>query len=198
MGVQHTQLTMNRPSFPTPDTRAHKTHLVRQLDTLWLDRLGGGRWAPNAWGLKAACAWARHSGLVVAGLLLWLALSVEGGGFWASTCLVVATAAQVGSKRLARWASSPRPFALGLTANHLGHSDRGGMPSTHATVMAATAAFVAVVPGASGTACALLVVALSTGWARVVAGAHFPSDVLAGLALGTTLGLLGGALGLIV
>ncbi|MCY1555222.1 hypothetical protein D9M68_918600 [compost metagenome] len=36
---------------------------------------------------------------------------------------------------------------------------------------------------------AMAAVALGTGWARVHTGAHFPLDVLAGLALGLVSGL---------
>ena len=91
---------------------------------------------------------------------------------------------------LARHLNAPRPFALGLCPNHLGHSARGGMPSTHATVLAFLAACtLPLAPMAPALWC-LAPVALLTGWARVQAGAHFPSDVLLGLALGYGLGLL--------
>lgn len=105
-----------------------------------------------------------------------------------ATALGLATLVQVLAKRCARWLSAPRPFALGLCPNHLNHGERGGMPSTHAAVMGCLAGALspwmlmwpelALVPA----------IAALTGWARVQAGAHFPSDVLVGLALGGALG----------
>lgn len=102
--------------------------------------------------------------------------------------LLLATVLQVLVKRLAKKLSSRRPFALGLCANHLGHSDRGGMPSTHATVMACLAGalspWIAVWPEIALLPC----ISVLTAWARVFAGAHFPSDVLIGLLLGYSVG----------
>ncbi|MDM7950851.1 phosphatase PAP2 family protein [Hydrogenophaga sp.] len=102
--------------------------------------------------------------------------------------LVVATLLQVLVKRLAKRLSSRRPFAIGLCANHLQHSDRGGMPSTHAAVMACLAGSLSPWMVAWPEIALVPIIAVITAWARVHAGAHFPSDVLAGLMLGESCG----------
>jgi undecaprenyl-diphosphatase len=81
---------------------------------------------------------------------------------------------------------------LGLSPNHLQHSERGGFPSTHAMVMGAVLGFMLLaLPAAPLLLLAMALTVAATGWARVCAGAHFPLDVLGG----TALGLIGGALG---
>ena len=102
--------------------------------------------------------------------------------------LVSATLLQVLVKRLARRLSARRPFAMGLCANHLDHSDRGGMPSTHAAVMACLAGALSPWMGAWPELALLPWIAVVTAWARVHAGAHFPSDVVMGLLLGAAVG----------
>lgn len=102
--------------------------------------------------------------------------------------LVVATVFQVLVKRFTRWWPARRPFSMGLCGNHLGHSDRGGMPSTHAAVMACVAGAMWPWYTAWPELHALPVIAVLTAWARVHAGAHFPSDVLLGLLLGGGVG----------
>jgi len=102
--------------------------------------------------------------------------------------LGLATLVQVLAKRSARWLSAPRPFALGLCPNHLNHGERGGMPSTHAAVMGALAGALAPWMAMWPELALVPAIAALTAWARVHAGAHFPSDVLVGLALGAALG----------
>jgi undecaprenyl-diphosphatase len=80
--------------------------------------------------------------------------------------------------------------ALGLSANHLDHGSRSGFPSTHAAVMSTAVGFMAVAIPVWSLIAAMATVTLCTSWARVHAGAHFPSDVLAGLVGGAALGAL--------
>jgi undecaprenyl-diphosphatase len=104
--------------------------------------------------------------------------------------LVTAGVVQVVSKRCsARW-ELPRPFAVGLCPNHLNHSLRAGFPSTHAMVMGSLFGFILPFGPLDVDIAVVGTIALVTGWARVYAGAHFPSDVVAGLGLGCALGLL--------
>ncbi|MBA4266088.1 MAG: hypothetical protein C0453_13485 [Comamonadaceae bacterium] len=104
--------------------------------------------------------------------------------------LVTAGVVQVVSKRCAtRW-ELPRPFAVGLCSNHLNHSRRAGFPSTHAMVMGSLFGFMLPFGPLDLDIALVGSIALLTGWARVYAGAHFPSDVAAGLGLGAVLGLL--------
>ncbi|MBT9465881.1 phosphatase PAP2 family protein [Hydrogenophaga sp.] len=103
--------------------------------------------------------------------------------------LGVATLTQILVKRLARLLSSQRPFAIGLCANHLHHSDRGGMPSTHASVMVCLAGTLSPWMVVWPEFALVPFIAVITAWARVQAGAHFPSDVLAGLMLGASAGI---------
>lgn len=129
--------------------------------------------------------------------VLLAAAGLQGVGPWpVAQCLLVAGLVQLVSKRCASFCSMPRPFQVGLSPNHLGHSARAGFPSTHAMVMGTVSGFMALaLPSGwpSGWLLFSLVgIALATGWARVYAGAHFPLDVLAGLILGALAGLLAG------
>lgn len=173
------------PSPAMPDVLA-PTHIP--VEARWLRRLGvpAGDTSPRP---VLACFWAQHSGWVMAAVLLMLA-SRPGGGWMLTQALGLAVMAQVLSKQLALRLRRPRPFALGLAANHLGHGARGGLPSTHASVMASLTMFVGLLPDTDGACWLLACIAVSTGWARVRTGAHFPSDVLAGFALGALLGAL--------
>lgn len=123
---------------------------------------------------------------------LLVAAFLEGDAWPLLQCLLVASLVQVLSKQCAsRW-NLPRPFQLGLSPNHLGHSARAGFPSTHAMVMGTVFGFMALALPSGWILASLAGLALATAWARVYAGAHFPLDVLAGLGLGALAGLLAG------
>jgi undecaprenyl-diphosphatase len=114
----------------------------------------------------------------------WDALSV------AFHAVLTGGAVQLLSKKTsARWQSA-RPFAVGLSPNHLDHSLRAGFPSTHATVMGCVCGFLWFLGAPAWVLGGVFTITLATGWARVYAGAHFPSDVIAGLALGTAIGAI--------
>lgn len=107
-------------------------------------------------------------------------------------CLLLSALVQWGAKRLARLCQAQRPFTQGLSPNHLNHSLRPGFPSTHAVVMGFVTAFLAIGPADPATMAALVFLSAVTGWARVYAGAHFPSDVVVGWTLGGVAGVLAG------
>jgi undecaprenyl-diphosphatase len=146
--------------------------------------------------LSVACAVARWSWLPLL-VLMVAAVWPNGqlGGWRLLQCLTTAAGVQLISKRLARRWQAPRPFMRGLSPNHLGHSARGGFPSTHAMVMGSVLGFMLLVlPAAHPLLAGMALTVAATGWARVCAGAHFPLDVLAGTALGLACGALAAGL----
>ena len=80
----------------------------------------------------------------------------------------------------------PRPFAA-LSGIQLltPHSADGGMPSHHTVFMAAMATAIYLHNKLVGLT--LGVLTLLCGLARIAAGIHYPSDVLAGLAIGISI-----------
>ena len=78
----------------------------------------------------------------------------------------------------------PRPFALGLGTQWISHGNSAGFPSTHASVAFAFGAAMAVNSKHGSFATAALLIAALIAWSRVCLGLHFPSDVLAGTAVG--------------
>lgn len=165
----------------------------RQMD-VWLFRWMRAGHGARPGVLPAACLVSRWSWVPLLITLFAMTSSVNTGAWLLLQCLCVATLAQVLSKRCAaRWAS-PRPFALGLSQNHLGHGPRAGLPSTHAAVMGSVTGFMALAMPSHPLLDLLGSIALLTAWARVYAGAHFPSDVVLGLSLGAALGCAGALL----
>lgn len=155
--------------------------------------LGGGH-AARMRPLRAALLIARgSSGLLLTVLLLatWLSTAPFAS---ATLILLLAGATQYAGKRLAHRHGAPRPYHLGLSPNHLQQGARGGWPSSHALSMACVCGALWVLVGPSTLWGAAALLTLATGWARVYAGAHFPSDVIAGWGLGLASGTLGMAL----
>ena len=144
--------------------------------------------------LPLACAIAHRSWAPMLLSLVAMAFTLPSGGWMLLQVLVTATVAQVVSKQCAAACSAPRPFAIGLSENHLQHGPRAGLPSTHAAVMGSVVGFMVVAAPGHPWLAVLGAIALATAWARVYAGAHFPSDVLLGLGLGGTLGWAGARL----
>lgn len=172
---------------------AHAPWGARRWD-VWLFRWMRAGHGARASLLPLARHVAHHSWVALLATLCAMAVGTPGGLWTGVQCLFVATVAQVLSKQCAsRWAA-PRPFALGLSKNHLGHGPRAGLPSTHAAVMGAVVGFMAVATPGHPWLALLSGIALATAWARVYAGAHFPSDVLLGLGLGGALGWTGAQL----
>lgn len=166
---------------------------LRRLDVCLFRWMRAGHRA-RARLLPVACAIAHRSWAPMVIALIAMAAGMPSRGWLLLQVMGVATLVQVISKQCAvRWAA-PRPFALGLSHNHLKHGPRAGLPSTHAAVMGSVVGFMAVAAPGHPLLAVLGAIALATAWARVYAGAHFPSDVLLGLALGSTLGWLGAQL----
>lgn len=158
------------------------------MDLFLFERLGAGNAARPA-ALTVAIGSSRWSWLPMLALVLPLALGSSQDLTTVIACLLLAGAVQLSAKRLARQWQVQRPFTQGLSPNHLGHSLRPGFPSTHAVVMGFVTAFLALGPTDALTAASLVLLSAVTGWARVYAGAHFPSDVLAGWTLGGLTGV---------
>ncbi|MFN7121284.1 MAG: phosphatase PAP2 family protein [Hydrogenophaga sp.] len=144
--------------------------------------------------LPVACAIAHRSWAPMLFTLLAMASTLPSGGWTLLQVLGMAVIAQVMSKQCAAFWAAPRPFAIGLSHNHLKHGPRAGLPSTHAAVMGSVVGFMAVAAPGHPLLAVLGSMALATAWARVYAGAHFPSDVLLGLGLGGTVGWVGARL----
>ena len=138
--------------------------------------------------------------------LLWLAARVAVGASWVCIALMVASAWRHPCERiyfvalclLAATAGAlahtiaaaldfPRPFMLGLSPSYLGHGHRGGLPSTHATVMFTVALGFLWRPRLRRMGWLLVTMALLTALARIHVGAHFPFDIVAGLLLASML-----------
>ena len=80
----------------------------------------------------------------------------------------------------------PRPFVVMGDAVYRAHSapeSQYTMPSGHSVYVGVLAAALWPSLGWAGRV-SMLVFAAAVGWSRIVLGAHFPIDVIAGLALG--------------
>ena len=82
-----------------------------------------------------------------------------------------------------RVSSRPRPFAAHPGVYTLSHSHDPSFPSDHASAAFGIAAAVLFVDATVGAAFVLLAALIAVG--RVLIGAHYPADVLAGAAVGT-------------
>lgn len=83
----------------------------------------------------------------------------------------------------------PRPYDRYAFTPLMGHDGGGSFPSRHtasAAIIALTAARLSPVLGAAG-----LLLALAVGITRILAGLHFPRDILGGFLLALAVGLPG-------
>lgn len=165
----------------------------RRFDA-WLFRALGAGHGP-AWLMACARLLARWSWLPLLAVVAAVGVQAPAhGALLVLLALAFAGGVQLAGKRLARHWQAPRPFVLGLCANHLGHSARAGFPSSHALVMGAVIGV--LLPHTLGDAplTAMAALAVLTGWARVHTGAHFPLDVVVGTVAGLFAGVLFGVL----
>ena len=154
-------------------------------------------------------AWARHTdwlhgfmrgyasyGVVLFAVLLlagwWLArragdLRRMACALWAPVAALLAVAV---NQPIVHAAHEARPFtAMPGSLLLLHHAADPGFPSDHATMAGAVAAALWFVDRRLGAVTTLA--ALLLAFARVYVGVHYPGDVLAGLALGAVVALLG-------
>ena len=133
---------------------------------LWLAAMAavGASWVCIA--LMAAAAWRHPSERI----------------YFLALCLLAATAGTL-AHAIAAALDVPRPFMLGLSPSYLGHGHRGGLPSTHATVMFTVALGFLWRPRLRPAGWLLVAIALLTALARIHVGVHFPLDIVAGLLL---------------
>ncbi|CAH1000374.1 hypothetical protein LEM8419_01527 [Neolewinella maritima] len=133
---------------------------------------------------------------------IWLVLLLRAYG-WKRTlflllCIgaVIAVADQIAASVLKPWVAQLRPCAepslAGQVRELVGCGGRFGFPSNHATNHFAVAV-VLCLTWVRGTPARifLLLWAASIGLAQVYVGKHYPSDVLAGACLGTSVAILG-------
>jgi len=123
--------------------------------------------------------------LVAASAMAWAALR---GGATARRGVLLCLAALAlawCTAHAMRWAlPMPRPAQLGMGIQWEAHGLRPGFPSMHAACAFAVAMH-ASLHARRPTALAAWVAALLVAWSRLCLGVHFPSDVLAGLLVGT-------------
>jgi len=86
------------------------------------------------------------------------------------------------------WMPMPRPAALDLGIQWLAQGQRASFPSMHATGAFAVAMSLCL-ERRDRWALLFVLAASAVAWSRVYLGLHFPTDVLAGAALGALLAL---------
>ncbi|AMM26145.1 phosphatase PAP2 family protein [Variovorax sp. PAMC 28711] len=160
---------------------------MQALNLLLFDVLGAG-FAPDAWTLDVARAATAASVWAVVTLLAGAVWRHPAQAFDVALGLACAGCVAVIAHALAAWLDSPRPFMVGLSPPHVAHGARGGLPSTHASVMTALAVFLMLRPGLQRVGIAAAALMLATGWARIHLGLHFPLDIVGGIVLGTLSG----------
>ena len=105
---------------------------------------------------------------------------------WAAIAAVIAL---VLVQPIASAANEARPFVVLHFTPLIAHARDAGFPSDHATGAGAIAAGLLFLSWRLGLVTALL--ALLIAFSRVYVGVHFPQDVLAGLALGAVVAVIG-------
>ncbi len=162
---------------------------MQSLNLLIFSGLGAG-FSPVAWLLQVALWTSMAATWCIVAMLAWVTFREPAA--WVDVLVALACAGLVAlvSHTMAQWLDMPRPFVLGLSADYASHSARGGMPSTHASVMSAVATFMLWRPRLHRMGLMVSLLALATGFARIYAGIHFPFDILGGFALGSVCGTL--------
>lgn len=127
-----------------------------------------------------AATWGAAAGMVIMCIAAW---KRPADRVYLLGAVLAGALAAVLAHALAASLNMPRPFVLGLSPVYVPHSNRGAMPSAHATVMFAVAAILFMRPSLRFAAIAMAIMGAATSWGRVYTGVHFPFDILAGLLL---------------
>jgi undecaprenyl-diphosphatase len=154
----------------------------------------------TSWAHGVAAAYAKL-GVVLFGVLLlagwWRARARGDMGsmaavLWAGAgCLVAVGLNQI----LGGWVDRARPYAAMPNVHVLvSRTTDSSFPSDHAVAVGAVAAGLLIADRRLGLVAAVL--ALVMAFARVYVGAHYPGDVVAGLAVGAVVVMAGGLLAL--
>jgi undecaprenyl-diphosphatase len=137
----------------------------------------------------------RFSELLFLGLLAWIFIASRGYARRAARRGAVAAGLSAGlavflASQIANLVGRPRPFVDEPSTVHLlvAHAADPGFPSDHATAAFAIAVAILLRSSRWGVLALAMAVALAVG--RVAVGVHFPTDVLAGAALGTATALV--------
>lgn len=137
----------------------------------------------------------RFSELLFLGLLAWIFVASRGYARRSARRGAVAAGLSAGvslliASQLATLVGRPRPFVDEPHTVHLlvAHAADPGFPSDHATAAFAIATAILLRNRRWGLLALAMAVALAIG--RVAVGVHFPTDVIAGAALGSATALL--------
>jgi undecaprenyl-diphosphatase len=123
--------------------------------------------------------------IAVAAFGLWLLARPGGSRRWklaAASALAAAGLGLLVNRLIAHFWERPRPYETHPSAYTLSHSHDPSFPSDHASAAFGIAFAVLLFDPVAGALFLLLAVLISVG--RVVIGAHYPGDVLAGAAIG--------------
>lgn len=162
----------------------------------------------SATGLDIFFAWISQSVFFSVPLLLLVSVffawqfGKDGIQFWLLTIVLIAAGDQLGAL-LKYLFAQPRPCAqLGDVVRHVDtlfaincSRHLNGMPSNHALNFFLFASFTGYVLRWRMWVIGFVVLAVLVAISRMYLGVHYPSQVLAGAALGSTLGVLAGWLG---
>jgi len=160
--------------------------LLLRLDETSVDRLNAAtrRWPGARWAASVTAGW-----LATAEVVLMLALGVAGRRGAVVRMLLAVSAVYVGSEALGMSWRRERPFARHSTVQELiAHRPGRSFPSRHVASAVAMASIGRRAHPRLGGVMGWLGWLL--GMSRVAAGLHYPSDVLAGAALGVLVGRL--------
>ncbi|RYF32929.1 MAG: phosphatase PAP2 family protein [Comamonadaceae bacterium] len=168
-------------------TRWSRSAPMEALNLSLFNLLGAG-FAPDAFWLGVARVTTPASVWAIVVLLAGAVLKRPGRAWDIVLGLLCAGCVAVMAHALAAWLDSPRPFMAGLSPLYVAHGARGGLPSTHASVMTALAVFLMLRPRLRPLGLVAAALMAATAWARMYLGLHFPVDIAGGFVLGALSG----------